>query len=119
MKDKILIANRGEIAIRIMNACKALGLDYVVVYTKSDEDSQHVRLNQDSKSNASRAWRIASYTDPNDILSVADHTKCTAIHPGYGFFSEDFRFARRVTIRNRALTFIGPNWEVIKNLGEH
>jgi len=118
MKDKILIANRGEIAIRIMNACKALGLDYVVVYTKSDEDSQHVRLNQDSKSNASRAWRIASYTDPNDILSVADHTKCTAIHPGYGFFSEDFRFARRVTIRNRALTFIGPNWEVIKNLGD-
>ncbi len=118
MKDKILIANRGEIAIRIMNACKALGLDYVVVYTKSDEDSQHVRLNLDSKSNANRAWRIASYTDPNDILSVADHTKCTAIHPGYGFFSEDFRFARRVTIRNRALTFIGPNWEVIKNLGD-
>lgn len=118
MKDKILIANRGEIAIRIMNACKALGLDYVVVYTKSDEDSEHVRLNRDSKSNIRRAWRVASYTDPNDILAVADHTKCTAIHPGYGFFSEDFRFARRVTIRDRALTFIGPNWEVIKNLGD-
>ncbi len=118
MKDKILIANRGEIAIRIMNACKALGLDYVVVYTRSDEDSEHVRLNLDSKSNIRRAWRIASYTDPNDILAVADHTGCMAIHPGYGFFSEDFRFARRVTIRDRALTFIGPNWEVIKNLGD-
>lgn len=118
MKDKILIANRGEIAIRIMKACKELGLDYVVVYTKSDEDSEHVRLNLDSKNNSKKAWRVASYTDPNDILAVADHTKCTAIHPGYGFFSEDFRFARRVTIRSRALTFIGPNWEVIKNLGD-
>ncbi len=118
MKDKILIANRGEIAIRIMNACKALGLDYVVVYTKSDEESEHVQLNLDSQSNTRRAWRVASYTDPNDILAVADHTKCTAIHPGYGFFSEDFRFARRVTIRDRPLTFIGPNWEVIKNLGD-
>ncbi len=118
MKDKILIANRGEIAIRIMNACKALGLDYVVIYTKSDEDSQHVRLNLDSEGGAKKAWRVASYTDPNDILAVADHAKCTAIHPGYGFFSEDFRFARRVTIRDRSLTFIGPNWEVIKNLGD-
>lgn len=118
MKDKILIANRGEIAVRIMNACKDLGLDYVVVYTDADAESQHVRLNLDSQSNVKKAWRVASYTDPNDILSVADHTKCTAIHPGYGFFSEDFRFARRVTIRDRSLTFIGPNWEVIRNLGD-
>jgi len=64
------------------------------------------------------AWRITSYTEPNDIFAVADHTGCTAIHPGYGFFSEDYRFARRATIRERALTFIGPNWEVIKNLGD-
>ncbi|VAW33919.1 Biotin carboxylase of acetyl-CoA carboxylase [hydrothermal vent metagenome] len=118
MKDKLLIANRGEIAIRIMEACKDLGLDYAVVYTKADEDSEHVRRNIDSRGNSKKAWRIASYTDPNDILEVADHTKCTAIHPGYGFFSEDFRFARRVTIRNRSLTFIGPNWEVIRNLGD-
>jgi acetyl/propionyl-CoA carboxylase alpha subunit len=118
MKDKILIANRGEIAVRIMNACKDLGLDYTVVYTDADAESQHVRLNQDSQSGPKKAWRVASYTDPNDILSVADHTECTAIHPGYGFFSEDFRFARRVTIRDRSLTFIGPNWEVIKSLGD-
>jgi acetyl/propionyl-CoA carboxylase alpha subunit len=49
---------------------------------------------------------------------VADHTNCTAIHPGYGFFSEDYRFARRVTVRDRPLTFIGPNWEVIRDLGD-
>ncbi|MCK4839551.1 MAG: acetyl-CoA carboxylase biotin carboxylase subunit [Desulfobulbaceae bacterium] len=118
MKEKVLIANRGEIAIRIMEACKDLGLDYVVVYTPADEDSKHVRLNIDSKSHRDNAWRISSYTDPNDILSVADHTGCTAIHPGYGFFSEDFRFARRVTVRDRPLTFIGPNWEVIRDLGD-
>lgn len=114
MEGKVLIANRGEIALRIMMACQDLGLDYTVIYTDADRDSQHVRLNLDSK----KAWRVASYTDPNDILAVADHTDCTAIHPGYGFFSEDFRFARRVTIRNRPLTFIGPNWQVIKSLGD-
>jgi len=118
LKEKILIANRGEIALRIMRACQDLGLDYVVVYTSADEDSEHVRVNLDSKSNRSRAWRISSYTEPNDILAVADHTNCTAIHPGYGFFSEDFRFARRVTVRDRPLTFIGPNWEVIRSLGD-
>jgi len=118
VNDKILIANRGEIALRIMQACKDLGLDYVVVYTAADEDSEHVRLNRNSTGNNKRAWQITSYTDPNDILAVADHTDCTAIHPGYGFFSEDFRFARRVTVRDRPLTFIGPNWQVIKNLGD-
>jgi acetyl/propionyl-CoA carboxylase alpha subunit len=118
LKEKVLIANRGEIAIRIMEACKDLGLDYVVVYTEADEHSEHVRRNLDSQSNRKKAWRISSYTDPNDILAVADHNRCTAIHPGYGFFSEDFRFARRVTIRDRPLTFIGPKWEVIKDLGD-
>lgn len=118
MKDRVLIANRGEIAVRIMRACKDLGLDYVVVYTDADQDSQHVRLAMENQDGIKRAWRVVSYTDPNDILAVADHTRCTAIHPGYGFFSEDYRFARRVTIRDRPLTFIGPNWEVIKNLGD-
>lgn len=117
MEGKVLIANRGEIAIRIMNACKDLGLDYVVVYTEADKFSEHVQRNILSGPEQN-AWRITSYTEPNDILAVADYTGCTAIHPGYGFFSEDYRFARRVTIRDRALTFIGPNWEVIKSLGD-
>ncbi|BCL62000.1 acetyl-CoA carboxylase biotin carboxylase subunit [Desulfomarina profundi] len=117
MEGKILIANRGEIAIRIMNACRDLGLDYVVVYTDADRDSEHVQRNITS-GHGQNAWRITSYTDPNDIFAVADFTGCTAIHPGYGFFSEDFRFARRATERDRPLTFIGPNWQVIRDLGD-
>ncbi len=117
MQGKVLIANRGEIAIRIMRACQSLGLEYVVVYTDADRDSEHVQQNR-LQGPDQNAWRVVSYTDPNDILAVADHTGCTAIHPGYGFFSEDFRFARRVTIRDRPLTFIGPSWEVIRNLGD-
>jgi acetyl/propionyl-CoA carboxylase alpha subunit len=117
LEGKVLIANRGEIAIRIMNACKDLDLDYVVVFTEADKDSEHVRRNITSGPEQN-AWRITSYTEPNDIFAVADHTGCTAIHPGYGFFSEDYRFARRATIRDRALTFIGPNWEVIRDLGD-
>lgn len=117
MQGKVLIANRGEIAIRIMEACKDLGLNYVVVYTDADRDSEHVQRNQLDGPDQN-AWRITNYTDPNDILAVADHTQCTAIHPGYGFFSEDYRFARRVTIRDRPLIFIGPSWEVIRDLGD-
>ncbi len=117
LKGKVLIANRGEIAVRIMNACKDLGLDYVVVYTDADKDSEHVQRNI-TTGEGQNAWRITSYTEPNDVFAVADHTGCTAIHPGYGFFSEDFRFARRATIRDRSLTFIGPNWQVIRDLGD-
>ena len=117
MEGKVLIANRGEIAIRIMNACKDLGLDYAVVYIEADKDSEHVQRNI-TRGPGQNAWRITSYTEPNDILAVADHTGCTAIHPGYGFFSEDYRFARRASNRDRALTFIGPSWEVIKSLGD-
>lgn len=117
MKDKVLIANRGEIAIRIMNACKDLELDYVVIYTDADKDSEHVRRNITEGPNQN-AWRVTSYTEPNDLFAIADHTGCTAIHPGYGFFSEDFRFARRAANRQRPLIFIGPNWQVIRDLGD-
>lgn len=110
MKERILIANRGEIAIRIMQACNDLGLEHVAVYTPEDRYSMHVCL-------ASKAFQIASYKDPNEIFEVADHAHCTAIHPGYGFFSENFRFARRAALRNRPLKFIGPRWEVIRDLG--
>lgn len=117
MEGKVLIANRGEIAIRIMNACRDLGLDYTVVYTDADRDSDHVCFNN-TQGPHKNAWRITSYTDPNDLFAIADHTNCTAIHPGYGFFSEDFRFARRATLRDRSLIFIGPRWEVIRDLGD-
>ncbi len=117
MEGKVLIANRGEIAIRIMNACRDLGLGYVVVYTEADRDSEHVKQNV-TEGVDQNAWKITSYTDPNDIFAVADHSGCTAIHPGYGFFSEDFRFARRAATRNSPLTFIGPSWQVIRDLGD-
>ena len=118
MKAKILIANRGEIAIRIAKACEDLGHDFIMVYTDADKDSEHVVRYAGKTGKSQQVWRISSYTDPNEILSIADHTNCTAIHPGYGFFSEDYRFARRVTVRDRPLIFIGPKWEVIKDLGD-
>jgi len=110
MKERVLIANRGEIALRIMEACKELGIDYVVVYTKEDSESLHVKK-------AGKKYRICDYKDMNDLLAVADETRCTAIHPGYGFLSENFRFARRVVKRERPLVFIGPSWEAIRDLG--
>jgi acetyl/propionyl-CoA carboxylase alpha subunit len=117
LEGKVLIANRGEIAIRIMEACQDLDLEYVVVYTEADKDSEHVQRNI-TEGPDQNAWRINSYTEPNDLFAVATHTRCTAVHPGYGFFSEDFRFARRAATRDHSLIFIGPNWEVIKNLGD-
>ncbi len=110
MKERVLIANRGEIALRVIEACKELGIDYVAVYTKEDEESLHVKL-------AEKKYRISDYKDMNDLLAVADEAKCTAIHPGYGFLSEDYRFARRVVKRERPLIFIGPSWEAIRDLG--
>ena len=117
MQGKVLIANRGEIAVRVMEACRDLELEYVVIYTDADRDSEHVQRNRLNGPDQN-AWRVTSYTDPNDLLAVADHTGCTAVHPGYGFFSEDYRFARRVTVRDRPLVFIGPDWEVIRDLGD-
>ena len=69
---KILIANRGEIAVRVMHACRELGVEWVVVYTDADRDSEHVRFA--GSGDTRRAWRVSSYTDPNDILAVAGHT---------------------------------------------
>ncbi|MDR2726364.1 MAG: acetyl-CoA carboxylase biotin carboxylase subunit [Deltaproteobacteria bacterium] len=116
-EHKVLIANRGEIAVRIVQACRDLGLDFVCVYTAEDAESGHVRLAREH-GGAHSLYRVASYHDANEILSVADAAKATAIHPGYGFFAEDFRFARRVTTRERALIFIGPSWRVIRDLGD-
>ncbi|HJB64976.1 MAG TPA: acetyl-CoA carboxylase biotin carboxylase subunit [Candidatus Mailhella merdavium] len=114
---KVLIANRGEIAVRIMQACRKLGLEFVSVYTAEDSSSGHVRLARETGGPKS-LYRISSYHDANELLSVADDAGATAVHPGYGFFAEDFRFARRVTERSRPLIFIGPSWRVIRELGD-
>ncbi len=116
-QHKVLIANRGEIAVRITQACKKLGLDFVCVYTVEDASSGHVALARELGGEKS-LYRISSYHDANELLCIADEAGATAIHPGYGFFAEDFRFARRVTERERPLVFIGPSWRVIRDLGD-
>lgn len=114
-KHKVLVANRGEIAMRIIQACHALGLDFVCVHTREDHASGHLALAQ---ALGGQAFRISSYHDANELMAVADHAEATAVHPGYGFFAEDFRFARRVSERTRPLVFIGPSWRIIRTLGD-
>ena len=114
---KVLVANRGEIAMRIMRACGKLGLPFAAVYTTEDMASGHVRLARESGGEKS-LYRVASYHDANELMAVADDAGCTAVHPGYGFFAEDFRFARRVTKRDRKMIFIGPSWKIIRELGD-
>ena len=116
-KHKVLIANRGEIAVRIMQACRKLGLDFVCVHTAEDASSGHVALARELGGEKS-LYRISSYHDANELLCIADESGATAVHPGYGFFAEDFRFARRVTERERSLVFLGPSWRVIRDLGD-
>lgn len=116
-RHKVLIANRGEIAMRVMRACQRLGVDFVCVYTKEDHASGHIRLARQLAGDKA-VYKIASYLDANEIFSVADAAGATAVHPGYGFFAEDFRFARRVVRRDRPMEFIGPSWWVIRDLGD-
>lgn len=116
-RHKVLIANRGEIAIRIMQACRQLDLDFVCVYTAEDAASGHVSRAKEWGGEKS-LYRVSSYHDANELMAVADAAGATAVHPGYGFFAEDFRFARRVTQRERGLIFIGPSWRVIRELGD-
>ena len=114
---KVLVANRGEIAMRIVQACAKLGLDFVCVHTAEDAESGHARLARES-GGEKRLYRVSSYHDANELLAVADNAGATAIHPGYGFFAEDYRFARRVWRRDNRLVFIGPSWRVIRELGD-
>jgi acetyl/propionyl-CoA carboxylase alpha subunit len=114
-RQKVLIANRGEIAMRILRACASLGHDFVCVYTAADERSGHVRL---AREMGGGLVRIRSYQDASELFAAADAAGATAVHPGYGFFAEDFRFARRAEKRDRPLIFIGPSWGVIRDLGD-
>ena len=116
-QHKVLVANRGEIAIRIMRACAKLGLPFCAIYTAEDAASGHVRHAREHGGEKS-LYRVSSYHDANELMAVADVAECTAVHPGYGFFAEDFRFARRVTTRDRKMIFIGPSWKIIRELGD-
>ncbi|MBC18595.1 MAG: acetyl-CoA carboxylase biotin carboxylase subunit [Desulfovibrio sp.] len=116
-RHKVLIANRGEIAMRVMRACQRIGVDFVCVYTAEDEECGHVRLARELAGDEA-VYKIVSYLDANELFAVADAAGATAVHPGYGFFAEDFRFARRVIRRDRPMEFIGPSWWVIRDLGD-
>ena len=114
MFQRVLIANRGEIAVRIMRACRELGVESVSVYSQADADALHVQL-------ASQAVCIGpakasdSYLNVDALLTVAKETGCDAVHPGYGFLSENADFSDRCA--QLGLTFIGPSGDVIRMMG--
>src|SRR5205085_11619532 len=114
MFQKILIANRGEIALRVICACKELGIATVAVYSEADRDSLHVRF-ADQAVCIGPAKSAKSYLDIPSIISAAEITNSDAIHPGYGFLSENAAFAEVCKISG--LTFIGPRPEVIQAMG--
>jgi len=113
--NRVLVANRGEIAVRVIRALHELGIEAVAVYSTADEDSLHVRL-------ADRAVRIGppaaaeSYLNISAIVSAAELTGCEAVHPGYGFLSENIDFVR--ACEGNDLVFIGPSAEVMERMGD-
>jgi acetyl-CoA/propionyl-CoA carboxylase biotin carboxyl carrier protein len=109
MLSKVLIANRGEIALRVIRACQELGIATVAVYTDPDRESRHVRL-------ADQAFHLAtSYLDIPGLVSIARESGADAIHPGYGFLAESPDFAR--ACEAAGLTWIGPNPDAISLMG--
>ncbi len=112
---KILIANRGEIALRIMRCCRDLGIQTVAVYSTADRDLKHVRLADEAVCIGPPA-SAKSYLNVPAIISAAEITRSEAIHPGYGFLSENADFAERV--ESSGFKFIGPTSDVIKIMGD-
>lgn len=115
MFKRILIANRGEIAVRIIRACKEMGIQSVAVYSDEDKDSMHVKL-ADLAYNVGPADAAMSYLNYDSLMQAALDTEADAVHPGYGFLSEDADFAERVT--KAGMTWIGPHPETIRQVGD-
>ena len=114
MFQKVLIANRGEIALRVICACKDLGIPTVAVYSEADRHSLHARF-ADEAICIGPAKSSRSYLDIPSVISAAEITNSTAIHPGYGFLSENAQFAE--VCEASGITFIGPRPDVIRNMG--
>ena len=115
MFKKILIANRGEIALRIQRACRELGVEAVVVYSEADREAKYVKLAEEAVC-IGPASSTLSYLNMPAIISAAEVTDAEAIHPGYGFLSENADFAERV--EKSGFTFIGPTPESIRTMGD-
>lgn len=112
---KVLIANRGEIAIRVIRSCKELGIETVAVHSTADEDSLHVKMADESVC-VGPAKSSLSYLNVPQILSAAEITGADAIHPGYGFLSENDEFAEMC--EKWGITFIGPSVKCIQSMGD-
>lgn len=115
MIKKVLIANRGEIALRIQRACKELGIKTVAVYSEADKDLMHVKLSDEAVC-IGPASPLKSYLNISAILSAAEISGADAIHPGYGFLSENAHFAEQAA--SSGFIFIGPTPEIINVMGD-
>jgi acetyl-CoA/propionyl-CoA carboxylase biotin carboxyl carrier protein len=114
--DKVLVANRGEIAVRVMRACEELGIDTVAVYSEADKHSGHVRY-ADEAYNVGPARAADSYLDHEAIIDAAQRAEADAIHPGYGFLAENAEFAGKVQDAE-GVQWIGPTSSAMERLGE-
>ena len=115
MFQKVLIANRGEIALRILRACKELGIQTVAVHSTADANAMHVRLADESVCIGPPSAKD-SYLNIPSIMAACEITGADAVHPGYGFLSENARFAKILTEHN--VTFIGPSAHHIEIMGD-
>src|SRR5579863_8225603 len=115
MLEKVVIANRGEIALRILRACKEMGIRTVAVYSTVDKDLKHVLLADESVC-IGPPPSSESYLNMPAIISAAEVTDAVAIHPGYGFLAENADFAERV--EQSGFIFIGPRPETIRLMGD-
>ena len=115
MFSKILIANRGEIAVRVIRACKEMGIKTVAVYSEADRDTLHTALADESIC-IGPSQAADSYLNMERIVSAALATKANAIHPGYGFLSENAEFA--ALCRKNGIAFIGPSAEEMQRLSD-
>ena len=115
MLRRVLIANRGEIALRVLRACRELGIETVAVYSQADADALHVQLAGQAVC-IGPARAADSYLNQDALLTVAKATGCDGVHPGYGFLSENADFADACAAAG--LTFIGPSWKIIRELGD-